>query len=432
MLSIPFSDALPFQRDPLGFLLERGSARPGPLARVDLGFSPVFILTDPGQLKPIMRLEGDGLVKGALVEKLRPAVSDSMLVLNGPEHARRRTAMHSVFGRQAMIGAVPALSATIRATAGALAGVDRFAPSEVCPGLALRLVATVLFGEGSLTSGDEQILLEAINLLEDDIASSFFSLPIKAPWTAAEERRRRAVARGMIETVVERVRARSSASATMRVLQELELTASEVRDEITMLLLAGHHTTGSAAAWLLFLMAKHPQVLSALRSEAASLTDEGGEIDGSQIGRATVSLALVRETLRLWPSSWFFSRQAVRDIDLGQATLPSGATLIISPWLFHRSPQHWEAPEEFRMDRDFTNPAFVPFGVGPRACFGMQLAVMELQLLALEIASAFDIERATDAEPGMPKPMVTLQPPRFELSLQVRGVSKRRMSRHAA
>ena len=55
----------------------------------------------------------------------------------------------------------------------------------------------------------------------------------------------------------------------------------------------------------------------------------------------------------------------------------------VEPWML--PPQ----PDQFLMTRRYTTDAYVPFGAGPRACAGMGVAMLELQLLALEMAAAY-------------------------------------------
>jgi hypothetical protein len=50
-----FSDVRAFRRNPLSFLLERGNGAPLGLERLHLGPSPVFLVTDPDLIRPILK-----------------------------------------------------------------------------------------------------------------------------------------------------------------------------------------------------------------------------------------------------------------------------------------------------------------------------------------------------------------------------------------
>ncbi len=111
----------------------------------------------------------------------------------------------------------------------------------------------------------------------------------------------------------------------------------------------------------------------------------------------------------------------------GGLHLKPGTSLIISPWQLHRDPRHWADPDAFRLDRTYTTKAYVPFGAGPRACVGLGVAMLELQLLALEIAAAYRFESVTPFPAPLPKPSVTLIPPEMSIAIRLRETRRARV-----
>jgi cytochrome P450 len=235
-----------------------------------------------------------------------------------------------------------------------------------------------------------------------------------------------------MDLVVRRVKERASCSSAVAGLANLGLTDEQLSDEILTMILAGYHTTGSSAAWLVYFLATQPEYAAEIAKEAAEISDGGGEIRPERLVHAGKSLAFAREVLRLYPSSHWFSRDVQADVEIGGERLKRGDAILISPWHMHRDPRYWDAPEQFNPERDFVaSPAFIPFGAGPRACVGMGLVMVELQLMALEFASSFDVKLISSEPIGMPRPAITLLPPPIELSLQVKG-ALRPTSRMAA
>ena len=105
--------------------------------------------------------------------------------------------------------------------------------------------------------------------------------------------------------------------------------------------------------------------------------------------------------------------------------LKPGASLLMCPWQLHRDPRHWDKPDQFLMDRRYTSDAYVPFGAGPRACAGMGVAMLELQLLALEIAAAYRFTAVTPNPAPWPKASVTLIPPSMNIQIELRQERRR-------
>jgi cytochrome P450 len=388
-------------------------------------------VTDPQLARQILKSSEDFIDKGRLVRKLRPLIGDSHLTMSGAEHRARREVLHHQLARGLATRYVPAMSAAIRRSAAALVREGRFDAHEVTGPLAVSLACVALFGDNVISYGDRQVLVGAMKSTEDEIAAEMFrALPL-TPWRYLIRQRRLRPAMDAMTFVVNRVRKDASESSVLRSLEELKLSDDQIRDEILTMLLAGHHTTGTAGAWILYHLAVEPGLAEAVGLEARAISDDGGEIIPARLGEAETSLALVREVLRLYPSAWWFSREVKRMLTLAGRRLARGASLIISPWQMHRDPRFWSSdPHRFNLDRSYTGAAYMPFGAGPRACVGMGVAMLELQLLALEMAAAYEFSNVHPMPAPRPKASVTLVPPPISIEIAIRGT--RRSQRSAA
>jgi cytochrome P450 len=116
--------------------------------------------------------------------------------------------------------------------------------------------------------------------------------------------------------------------------------------------------------------------------------------------------------------------------DIDGYSLKPRDSLLISPWIFHRSARYWKDPDLLDLSRDYGSKAYIPFGAGPRACVAMGLATLQLQLITLDLAAAFELELA-EAPPHLaPTALATLNPPPIKLKLRIR--EKKKMYNKAA
>lgn len=419
-----FSDVNAFRRDPLE-LFQRHNHPSGPsLARLRLGPSPVYLVTDAALAKTILKTDESAIDKGRLVHKLRAVIGTSSITLSGPEHQRRRAVIHQHLARGIMNDFVPQITGLIRRHAALLVREVSFDAHAVTAPLALRIIVALLFGQGALSTADESALMEAVHVAEAEMADSMFRILPRTPWRSFIKQRQLRQSRGIMGVVVDRVRSRATSDSLVRALQSLDLSPDEMRDEILLLLLAGHHTTGNAATWILYFLATQPGLADKLATEAQAIVSETGEIDPLKLPKADTSLRVAREALRLYPPFYWFSREIRKPTELAGVRLRSGTSLIISPWQLQRDSRYWTDPDSFRLDRNYNTPAFMPFGLGPRACVGIGLGLLELQLLALEIASSCNLDVLSEIPAAAPTPQVTLLPPRIELRLRPRSLAQ--------
>lgn len=422
MIRHPFSDVRPFMADPLGFVLNNGLTAPGPLERLRLGLAPVFLLTDPAYAREVLTAPEARFAKGRHVAKLKAVVGEGVLTATGELARKRRQLAHQGLRAEILAQRCEALQAVATATACRMAALE--GPVAIGPAmaaLALRMISVVLFGEEALDNEDEERLIAAVSLIEDDVAAGFWRA-ITPPWIAARERERLRFALAELDAVVAKARKSSRSGSIVSALVEAGLTDSEVRDELLTLLLTGHETTGSVAAWLLHELARRPQVCWAIAGEVAAAATADGVVPYEAWRRMDVTTRAVNETLRLYPGAWWFSREAIEDTELAGLRLSKGSTVLVVPYLFHRDPRWWAGSHDLSnwlVDRrpPTVKHAFLPFGYGPRACVGMAVSFLELQIIAATFASSFSMEAACPDEPH-PVASVTLQSdPRLALRL---------------
>ncbi|MEL7157607.1 MAG: cytochrome P450 [Actinomycetota bacterium] len=181
---------------------------------------------------------------------------------------------------------------------------------------------------------------------------------------------------------------------------EAPLSDDEIRDQVRGLIAAGYDTTSSAASWLVYALARHPDALEAMREQVSDvLGDRPPTID--DLRQLDTVDAVVRETLRLWPPAAVGLRRAVDPFEVLGHTIAGGTNIVYSPYVTHRLPEIWDDPTSFRPERwrgdEPESGAYLPFGDGARRCLGFALATLELQVLAVRLAQ-FGTWRLTGGE----------------------------------
>jgi cytochrome P450 len=172
-------------------------------------------------------------------------------------------------------------------------------------------------------------------------------------------------------------------------------------DEIMTLIVAGHETTASALNWMWYCLTCNPEAEGRLHEELCHLPDRA--LEHADLPALTFSRQVVQETLRLYPPGWLLTRRAIGPDQIGGCHVPQGTDLLISPFIVHRHPGFWADPERFYPERFAEETlgrdqraAYFPFGMGPRACIGEQMAAMEMLVHLATIARRGRLRRATD------------------------------------
>jgi cytochrome P450 len=113
----------------------------------------------------------------------------------------------------------------------------------------------------------------------------------------------------------------------------------------------------------------------------------------------------IEEALRYEPPFRGHYRHVVADSTLGGTDLPAGSRLLLLWGAANRDPAHFDAPNEFRIDRS-TGKGHITFGKGLHFCVGAALARMEAQIVLRAVLDRTSWVEAQDVGPWLPSILV--------------------------
>mmetsp|Transcript_114952 Transcript_114952/g.199267 ORF Transcript_114952/g.199267 Transcript_114952/m.199267 type:complete len:714 (-) Transcript_114952:203-2344(-) len=221
-----------------------------------------------------------------------------------------------------------------------------------------------------------------------------------------------------------------------------EVDNTQMRDDLITLLIAGHETTAAVLTFATYAMIQHPEQFKRVQAEIDEMVGDR-EPTMEDVKKCRLVQNLIAETLRMWPAPPLLIRRAleddvwpeggtgIKDMKVGRAN-----DLFISLYNMGRSPQLWEKPDVFDIDRwekKFINPdvkgwagydpekrrklcpdesttdfAFLPFGAGERKCVGDQFALLEAAVTIIMVFRRFEFE--LDMDPVNPHLLGTTPP----------------------
>ncbi len=152
------------------------------------------------------------------------------------------------------------------------------------------------------------------------------------------------------------------------------LSFTEQVSTIRGFLIAGNDTTAAAIGNVLLILATNPDLADHLY----------GEVDNDRVMNR-----FVEEVLRLQPPVHGLFRTAMKDVELGGASIPAMAQLCVLYASANDDEAKFPAPRELNIERPNLG-THLTFGAGIHKCVGMALARMEIKLAAQEIIRRLD------------------------------------------
>lgn len=368
----------------------------GPVFKTKLLGSPTIFIKGPEGNRFILSNENEYFQVSwpPSVEKLLGPLS--LALQSGHVHSSRRKLLVQAFQPRALTEYIPAMEAIS----------DRYFQSWLTqteltwyPQLrsyTLDVACKLLIG---LDHGSETKLGE----LFETWCAGLFSLPINLPWTAfGKAWQSRTKLLDEIEklvrdrqTLLQSEPAKSETDALDIMLKARDeetgegLSIEELKDQVLLLLFAGHETLTSAIASFCLLTAQHPDVMAKARAEQQQFANQPLTLDS--LKQMTYLNQVIKEVMRVVPPVGGGFREVLKDCEYGGFTIPKGWSALYQINSTHTDSDVFPNPKTFDPERFSPNApklepfSHLPFGGGLRECLGKEFARLEMKIFAARL-----------------------------------------------
>lgn len=226
--------------------------------------------------------------------------------------------------------------------------------------------------------------------------AGLFSLPINLPWTrfGKAQRARQLLLEELTHIIQTRQQNPSGAgdNALDLLLNAVDesgnhLELAELKDQVLLLLFAGHETLTSAIASFCLLVSQHPAILAQLRQEQAQFDSQVLSLE--TLKQMTYLEQVLKEVMRKIPPVGGGFRKVLQTCEFQGYQIPSGWNVLYQIGLTHADEHLYPMPQKFDPERFNESQAtpvpkygYIPFGGGIRECLGKEFARLEMKIFA--------------------------------------------------
>lgn len=183
------------------------------------------------------------------------------------------------------------------------------------------------------------------------------------------------------------------------------LTVEEIKDQIILLLFAGHETLTSALSTLCLNLSLNPKILDLCREEQRKCTQSNNSMRMDLSSMPYLDKVLL-ESLRLVPPVLTGFRKIIRTCNFKNFIFKKDWLIFYNIDLTHYNAEVYSQPKIFdpnNFDLDSKKSLskssdYIPFGGGMRECIGKDFAMLELKIFASNLISKYKWELSPDQD----------------------------------
>lgn len=371
-------------------------AKFGPVFKTKLLGSPTIFIKGPDGNRFILSHENEYFQVSWPPSVKRLLGPLSLALQSGHTHLARRKLLVQSFQPRALAGYIPAMESISDGYFQSWLNQKELTWYPQLRNYTLDIACKLLIG---LDQGSKTQLGE----LFETWCAGLFSLPINLPWTAfGQAWRSRTKLLNEIEQLVRDRKTLRQANPNRPETDALDimlqardeetgegLSIEELKDQVLLLLFAGHETLTSAIASFCLLTAQNPQVIAKARAEQLQFANQPLSLEVFK--QMTYLDQVIKEVMRLIPPVGGGFREVLRDHEYGGFSIPKGWSALYQINSTHAdstvfpNPKDFD-PERFAPDAPKLEPfSHLPFGGGLRECLGKEFARLEMKLFAAQL-----------------------------------------------
>jgi retinoid hydroxylase len=328
----------------------------------------------------------------------------SLALQEGSQHQSRRKLLSYAFQPKALAGYLPSMEAITLSYLQKWESVGSLTWYPQLRDYTFDVASNLLVGadSGSQTN---------VSQLFKDWCDGLFTIPFPFPWTKfGRALRCREALLAHIEMIVLRRQSEQNpgTDALGLLLQARDdegngLSLAELKDQVLLLLFAGHETLTSALGTLCLSLAQHPEILAKAREEVRQIAPDGC-LTPENLKQMTYLEMVLKEVLRIVPPVGGGFRKVIKPCEFEGYLIPEGWAVLYQIAQTHDDNSIYSQPEQFDPERFAPERAedkqkafsYLPFGGGMRECLGKAFALLVMKVFAAQLVRNYTWELLPD------------------------------------
>lgn len=415
MNQLSFADVRHLMTDRLGFLA-RHHQEMGSVLHFQAMGADLFVISEPALIRELLIKRGGQLQRDTLSSLIfKRMTGESVFTTEGKVWQRQRKMMQPAFHAQRIHSYTETMATFTEEMVAAWQPGNLIAIDKALATLTLRIIAKTMLG----IDLEDQVakigryMSTLVSIAESQLQAGY----LQPAWLPTPMNIRHAWAKWRIRTLLRQiVRQRRDAGVDegdllsmilfTRDEQGQPMSEEEAVDQLVSLFFAGQDTTSAALAWAWHLLLAHPEVAQRAQAEVDHVLGNR-PISLEQVPKLPYLEAIIKETLRLYPTATFITRTTLESFTIDNWHFPEDALVIINIFELHRRAELYCKPTLFRPERfldEHEQPeryAYMPFGAGSRICMGNMFAMLEAQVILATMLQRVKLERANNRPVAM-------------------------------